>query len=293
MSKSLMTNPLAPGIPAPYPATIDRGKGMKNCVIAVTALIFTGLLVSPSVWAWGHIGHHVASMMAEERLSPRALAAVHDLLGPGISLADVSTWADEQRDVPGSGPWHYVNVPITDSRYDSKYCQPGGCVVSKVQDFKRVLQDPKAGRTEKQEALKFLVHFIEDLHQPLHVGDTGSRGGNDTQVRFYNSGSNLHKVWDSQIIERYTTDGRELLGDLKGITSPASAAEWSKGTPEDWATESLHAAKEAYCLPGTKNVIQSGTALGDGYRRMALPIIQEQLAKAAVRVAFVLNAIFK
>jgi hypothetical protein len=166
-------------------------------------------------------------------------------------------------------------------------------VVSKVEDFKRVLQDPKAGRTEKQEALKFLVHFIEDLHQPLHVGDTGSRGGNEIQVRFYDIGSNLHKVWDSQIIERYTPGGQELLGDLKGITSPAFAAEWSKGAPEDWATESLHAAKEAYCLRGTQNVIQSGTSLGDDYCRMALPIIQEQLAKAAVRVAFVLNAIFK
>ena len=232
-------------------------------------------------------------MMAKERLSPRALAGVHDLLGPGVSLADVSTWADEQRDVPRSGPWHYVNVPITDSRYDSKYCQPGGCVVSKVEDFKRVLQDRTAGRTEKQEALKFLVHFIEDLQQPLHVGDTGSRGGNDIQVRFYDAGSNLHRVWDSQIMERHTSDERVWLWDLNGVTNPKLAAEWSKGTPEDWATDTLQVAKKAYCLPGTQNVIQSGTAIGDDYCRMALPIIQRHLAKAGIRVAYTLNEIFK
>lgn len=113
-------------------------------------------------------------------------------------------------------------------------------------------------------------------------------------MRFYNFGSNnLHRVWDSQIIERYTTDEGELLGDLKGIATPAFAGESLKGTPEDWATESLQVAKKAYCLPGTQNVIHSGTALGDDYYRMALPIIQTQLAKTGVRVAATLNAIFR
>jgi hypothetical protein len=239
------------------------------------------------------MGHRVASTMAEERLTTHALAAVHDLLGPGVSLADISTWADEQRNIPGSGPWHYVDVPITESRYDAKYCQPGGCVVSKIEDFKRVLQDPKAGRSEKQQALKFLVHFIEDMCQPLHVGDTGSRGGNEIQVRFYNVGSNLHRVWDSQIIERYTTDEGELLGDLKGILTPASTPEWVEGTSEDWATDTLQVAKKAYCLPETQTVIPSGTTLGESYFLVALPLIQIQLAKAGVRVAWVLNEVFK
>ena len=156
-----------------------------------------------------------------------------------------------------------------------------------------MLKNPKADKTEKQEALKFLIHFIEDLHQPLHVGDTGSKGGNLIQVRFYNVGSNLHKVWDSQIIERYTTDEQELLGDLNGITTPASAPEWSKGTPEEWATESIQAAKEAYCLSGTQTVMKSGTKLGDDYCRIAFPIIQRQLAKAGIRIAWMLNQIFR
>ena len=175
-----------------------RGK-RRIRALASSALI--ALLLSPTtLLAWGRIGHHVAAMLAESRLSPAALAAVHSLLEPGQSLADIATWADEQREVPGSGPWHYVNVPLSEPRYDPKFCQPGGCVVSKVEDFKRVLFAPKVSRADKQEALKFLVHFIEDLHQPLHVGDTGSRGGNLVQVRFFDVGSNLHRVWDSQII---------------------------------------------------------------------------------------------
>jgi hypothetical protein len=152
--------------------------------------------------------------MSEERLTPAALTAVHDLLGPGASLADVSTWADEQREVKGTGPWHYFNVPISESRYDPKYCQRCGCVVSKIEDFKRVLADPKAGRAGNQQALKFLIHFIADLHQPLHVGDIGSRGGNDIQVRFFGAGSNLHCEWDSQIMERHTKNEQVWLWDL-------------------------------------------------------------------------------
>jgi len=231
--------------------------------------------------------------MAEDRLTPHALAAVHDLLGPGVSLADISTWADEQREVSGNGPWHYVDVPITAPRYDPKFCPAKGCVVSKIEDFKRVLQDPSAGKAEKQQALKFLVHFIEDLHQPLHVGDTESKGGNLIQIRFYNVGSNLHRVWDSQIMERHTENEQVWLWDFNFVANPKMVAEWSKGTPEDWATESLQAAKEAYCLPGTQRVIKSGANLGDDYFRMALPIIQKQLAKAGIRVSWMLNEIFR
>jgi hypothetical protein len=187
--------------------------------------------------------------------------AVRNLLGPDVSLADVSTWADEQREVPGSAPWHYVNVPITESRYDPEFCQRGRCVVSKIEDFKRVLQDPKPGKTEKQQALKFFVHLIADLHQPLQVGDTGNRRGNNIQVRFLDKSSNLHRVWDSQIMERHTTNEQVWLWDFTHYANPKKVVEWSSGTPADWATDTLQVAKEVYCLPGTKTVMKSGTRL--------------------------------
>ena len=265
---------------------------IRHPLLLVAAVMLTIFSFTRSVWSWGRLGHRVAARMAEDRLTPRALAAVHDLLGPGVSLADISTWADEQREVLGSGAWHYVDVPITELRYDPRFCPAGGCVVSKIEDFKRVLQNPGAGKAERQQALKFLVHFIEDLHQPLHVGDTGSKGGNLIQVRFYNVGSNLHRVWDSQIMERHTENEQVWLWDFNFLANPKMVAEWSKGTPEDWATESLLVAKKAYCLPGTQTVMKSGTNLGDDYCRMALPIIQKQLAKAGIRVSWMLNEIF-
>jgi nuclease S1 len=266
---------------------------IRHRIGIVATLLFMTLLSTPSVWSWSRIGHHVVARMAEERLTPHALVVVHGLLGPDVSLAGISTWADEQREIPRTGPWHYVNVPITESRYDSKFCQSGGCIVSKIEDFKRVLQNPNAGKIEKQRALKFVIHLIADLHQPLHVGDTGSRGGNLIQVRFYNAGSNLHRVWDLKMMERHTESEQVWLGELDSLVNPTNISQWSKGTIEDWATESLQAAKEAYCMPGTKMVMQSGANLGDDYCSMALPVIQRQLAKAGIRLAYTLNNIFK
>jgi hypothetical protein len=106
--------------------------------------------------------------------------------------------------------------------------RPRGCVVGKIDDFKRVPRDPKASRVEKQRALKFLIHFIADLHQPLHVGETGSRGGNLIQVRFYNRGSNLHRVWDVQIMERHSDSEQAWIDSLNFI---GISILWSKSKP--------------------------------------------------------------
>jgi hypothetical protein len=265
----------------------------KNFCFAAAGWMLLIILMPGSAGAWGRIGHRVAAKMAEERLTPAALAAVHSLLGPGVRLADVSTWADEQQEIPGSSRWHYVNVPISETRYDPKYCPSDGCVVSKIEEFKSTLLSPKAGRIQKRQALKFLIHFIADLHQPLHVGDNKDQGGNLLQVRFFGDGSNLHRVWDSQIIERHTKNEQVWLWDFDFIANPRMVAEWSKGSAEDWASETLQIAKQAYCLPGTQRLIKPGTRLGNEYYSFALPVIQKQLAKSGIRIASVLNGIFR
>ena len=107
------------------PKTTCRIAHHKWQVAAIA--MFAIMLMPGSGWSWGRIGHRVAAEMAETRLGPRALAAIHELLGPGVTLSDISTWADDLRDVEGiGGPWHYVDVPITETRYDSKFCQPEG-----------------------------------------------------------------------------------------------------------------------------------------------------------------------
>ena len=156
-----------------------------------------------------------------------------------------------------------------------------------------MLIDLRAGKARKQQALMFLVHFVQDLHQPLHVGDTGARGGTRFQVRFFDVGSNLHRVWDTQIIERHSRNEDQWLRELEALATPANVATWSKGTPEDWATESLADARLAYRLPGSDEFIKPGAKLGEEYCRFALPIIQRRLEQAGMRLAATLNALFR
>jgi hypothetical protein len=269
------------------------GYRIRHALRTVAASVIITLLFTPSAWSWGRLGHRVAARIADDRLTPAAMAAIHNLLGPGLSLDDISTWADEQREIPGTAPWHYVNVPIAESRYDPKFCQPKGCVVSKVEDFRRALLDPKAARKEKQQALKFLVHYLQDLHQPVHVGDNGDRGGNDLQLRWFNVGTNLHRLLDSQLIDRHSRDESQWAQELNALATKEKSIEWSQGSLADWATDSLEAAKLLYRQPGSQNLLKSGTKLNDDYYRMALPIIEKQLAKAGIRVAWMLNSIFR
>ena len=125
-------------------------------------------------------------------MTPEALAAVKDPLEDGETLAEASLWADRhEREFRGSAPWHYVNVSIDEPRYDRKHCPKGGCVVSKLAEFRAILKDRSKPRAERQKALRFVVHLVGDLHQPMHVGDNYDRGETRTQVRFFKRGSNL------------------------------------------------------------------------------------------------------
>jgi hypothetical protein len=259
--------------------------------LALAAVLL--LFVPDRASAWGRIGHRVAAKVAEARLTPNARAAVRALLESGESLADASTWADEvRRDLPETGPWHYVNVPISERGYDPKFCPPEGCVVKKIDDFRNVLLNPRAPRSEKQMALRFLVHFLQDMHQPLHVGERHDRGGNDIEAQFFGAGSNLHRVWDSGIIEYVSTNERYWLVELSMLATPANAALWSKGWVADWANESFTAAQRAYQPPGTAAPLQSGANLDLAYQQFALPIVRLRLAQAGTRLASVLNGIY-
>jgi hypothetical protein len=243
--------------------------------------------------AWGKIGHRAMSTVVENHLTPAAAAAIRDLLEPGETLADASLWADEhKRDLAGSGPWHYVNVPITEAQYDAKYCPSTGCVVSKIGELRSTLLDPGSSRAEKQQALRLLIHFVEDLHQPLHVGDRSDRGGNDLQVRFFNKGTNLHRLWDEGIIEHHSTDEVKWIGEIESFATAEQIRQWSIGGVESWANESLSAARQAYCLPGTHSMLKSGTVLGQEYLDASLPVVRRRLAQAASRLTTMLNEIF-
>jgi hypothetical protein len=259
-------------------------------LLAMALLVWGG---EPAL-GWGRIGHRAAAKLTEARLTPEARTALETLLEPGETLADISIWADQHRaEMPETAPWHYVNVPITEPRYDARFCPAEGCVVSKIDDFLRILADSSRSRAERQRALRFLVHFVGDLHQPVHVGDRGDRGGNDLPLMFLNQEVNLHRVWDSALIEHAQADEAVWVSDLKSFAASDLATTWERGNAVDWANESLALARLAYRRPASATGLQPKDTLDESYAAFGASVARLRLAQAGVRLAWLLNTTLK
>jgi hypothetical protein len=259
---------------------------------AAVALALSG---APPALAWGDKAHQVVAVIAESRLTPDAQDAVRSLIGPS-TLRDVAMWADQIRSRrPETKRWHYVNIPLDRAEYiPAKDCakpRPGDCVVGAITRFERVLADRDRPRHERAEALRFVTHFVADLHQPLHCADNRDAGGNDVTVVFFgevlHAGGrvpwNLHAVWDSGLIERRGLSVSKYAQRLNRHLARQSIDALAAGSVVDWALQSHQAATDtAYALPPDR-------VLGDEYADMALPVIDDMLAKAGVRLAKVLN----
>jgi nuclease S1 len=264
--------------------------------IAFLTALALAVVSTSSAFAWGPQGHRVIARVAEERLTPAAKAAIKELLLPPDTLADVAGWADKEGHdaVPGSAAWHYINVPITDAKFDSRLIHNDNNVVVKIKQYRKILADKSKPEKERRRALLFLVHFVEDVHQPLHVGDNNDHGGNDVQVQFFNEGTNLHKLWDSDLIHRIGGNDQAWMHRVEQLITPANVKEWSKGSVDDWANETLQVAKLAYRpLDDAPKVLPRGVKLGEAYVQRAEPMLKEQMARASVRLANELNEIFK
>ena len=258
----------------------------------VLAAVMVAGLAPGTALGWGRMGHRASAVLTAGLLTAEARAGVKELLEPGETLAAASTWADEvRRGRPESAPWHYVNVPITELKYDDKFCGRKGCVVSKIDDFRTVVADKSAPLETRREALRFLVHFVEDMHQPVHVGDRGDRGGNDLQVQFFDKGSNFHRLWDSGLIEHAFQDETALGRDLTTLAGSKEASSWASGTVIDWADESLAAARLAYQDP-SGGALRKGAKLGEAYQAANIDVARTRLAQAGVRLARLLNEAF-
>lgn len=239
-------------------------------------------------FAWGPQGHRVLAVIAQANLTPAARAQVDALLGPMDSMAAEASWVDDMRvDFPETGPWHYINIPLEAKSMDmARDCPQRNCVIGKIEDYEGMLKDSHASEANRRLALRFLIHFVGDLHQPLHCGDNHDRGGNDVQVNFFGQPSNLHSVWDSGILGKIQPYGNKLADLLNSRITPAQKAQWTKGTVADWAMESQKIARDtAY-----KNLPSGSPAeLGQAYVDAATPVVEEQLEKAGIRLAAILN----
>jgi hypothetical protein len=275
---------------------VNAGWSLGRSVLVTILALFVLSQRSPPAWAWGRLGHRVTSRFAEKNLNPKAKAAIKALLEEGESIADASTWADENRGrLPKTAPWHYVDVPLDEPRYDSRFSADDpqrGCIVDKIREFQTTLKDSARSVEERRFALRFLIHLIEDLHMPMYVGDNHDKGGNLTQVRFYDRGTNMHRLWDSDMIEHEGDDEDFWLADLVALDQPADRAAAMKGIVEDWATESLAAARAAYLVPETDKRLKPGQKLSDAYVTANMPLVRQRLYQAGIRLAKVLNEAF-
>lgn len=245
--------------------------------------------VSPLA-AWGPTAHRVIGQIATDHLGDAARREVRALLG--TSLAEASTWADEVRDDPRwewLDPYHFVNLDPAVGRFER--CPQRGCLVDGLERAIERLRDPGASRSERAVALRQLVHFAGDLHQPLHVSHAEDRGGNQIDVEWFGQPASLHWVWDTGIVR--VALGRSWSGiaaqlEADQLADGAREREWRSGTIRDWVHESYRLSVEVV-YPS----LADGRRLGREYAATHAKLVETQLAKAGIRLAWLLDQIWR
>ena len=243
-------------------------------------------------FGWGTEGHSLIARIAWVQLTPAAQAKVTAILGPNVSIQSIASWADEVRNQRrDTGPWHYIDIPIDKPHLDmARDCPKGDCVLTKIEDFRKILKDPATPPEQRKEALMFVVHFVGDMHQPLHCADNSDQGGNKVLVKFGDRGGsrpyNLHSLWDSGLLDKMPKED-ELFASWSH-DAEQHYRKWSKGTVSDWAEDNHKIAqKVTYKLP--KEPAGTPEPIDAKYVQKADSAIQVQIEKAGDRLARVLN----
>jgi len=242
--------------------------------------------------AWGPEGHDIVARIAWEQLTPAARARVTAILGPGKTITSVASWADEvRRSRPDTAGWHFIDVPITEKHLKmTRDCPKGDCVVTEIARLRAALHNPATPPDQQREDLMFLIHFIGDMHQPLHSSDNGDRGGNSVRVVFHDRQTNLHSIWDGALLNRMPPED-QLLPELERAAA-CNQKKWRKGTVEQWADQN-HKAAQKIVYGGLGPAPQEAPAtISASYEQAADTLIKEQLEKAGVRLAAVLNSLY-
>jgi hypothetical protein len=258
---------------------------MKKLLIASAILAASSF---QQVHAWGQTGHRITGAIAEKYLTAEARTAIEKLL-PNESLAEASTYADEMRSNPDdfwqkeAGPYHYVTVP-KGTHYHEDHAPKQGDAYTALKKFSNIVKDKNASLEDRQVALRFIVHIIGDLHQPLHAGNGTDKGGNDVKVSFFWDDSNLHRVWDSGMLDRRQLSYTEWTNWLSQKITAEQVANWNTSDPLVYIAES--AAIRDVIYPETDK-------LSWDYLYQHMPIATERLQEGGVRIAAYLNDLFK
>ena len=235
---------------------------------------------------WGQNGHRATGAIAEQYLTKRTKRKIDKIL-KGESLAFVSTYADEiksDRKYREFSPWHYVNMGLDES-YATAEKNPKGDLVTAIAKCKAVLKDKNSSYEDQVFYLKLLVHFVGDLHQPMHIGRKEDKGGNNVQVQWFGKVTNLHSVWDTKMIEAWNMSYLELANNAKDLSIKQVEA-IEEGTVLDWVEEIHDITKEVY------NSVKIGENLRYQYSYNHFGTVRTQLQKGGIRLAKILNDIY-
>jgi hypothetical protein len=259
---------------------------MKLKLFLLIAAFFLGKPAMEETVFWGQNGHRATGKIAENHLNKRAKKKIDKLL-KGQSLAFVSTYADEiksDRAYRKYYSWHYVNMGLEESYADATK-NPKGDIVTGINKCIEVLKDDNSSDEDKSFHLKMLVHFVGDLHQPMHIGQKEDKGGNAIQVEWFGKGTNLHAVWDTKMIENWNMSYLELADNAKEVSKKQIAA-IEAGTLTEWVDEIHELTKKIYKSAAV------GENLRYRYSYDHFDIVRDQLQIGGIRLAKILNDIF-
>lgn len=235
-------------------------------------------------FGWGATGHRATGWVAEQHLTPKAKKKIKELLS-GQSLAMVTTWMDDVRSDSTynyMSDWHWVTVE-TGETYEQSKKNPNGDVIMTLERIIGELKSKKLSRDKEIEAIKILAHLVGDIHQPLHVGCCDDRGGNRVKVKWFGRDTDIHSIWDSDMINDTRLSYTELGMSLP-VPDKATIQKWQAASVREWSVESMSYRKQVYAT--------GNGSLGYKYAYNNLPAVNERILLAGIRLAGVLNQIY-
>lgn len=249
-------------------------------------IIITFLFFSTNAWSWGQNGHRAVGHIAERYLNKKAKKKLRKIL-ENRTLDFVSTWMDDIKSdtlYDYAYDWHWVTVPEGQT-YDVAEKNSSGDIIATIERLINELEAGGLSATDEQEYVQMLVHLIGDIHQPLHVGTGEDKGGNDVKVQWFRDDSNLHRVWDSEMIKSKELSFTELAHSILVTAKRDEIRNWQKSSIGEWALESIALRDDVYDFPENKRL---------GYRYMYenWAHVERRLLQAGVRLAAVLNNIY-
>ncbi|MCQ6957326.1 S1/P1 nuclease [Mucilaginibacter aquariorum] len=241
--------------------------------------------LSIALISWGFKGHRAIATIAQKHLTSNTAYVVSAYL-KGEGMADVATWADENRNNK-TAPWHFLNLPLglTHDQFVKLVTESDNNVYSAILKTEASLKDKNLTPDQKNEALKYLIHLVGDAHQPMHVSRKEDKGGNTIQVRFDNKGTNLHSLWDSKLIDREGLREADIVKTYDAAT-PAQIKQWQSDSPMEWIWESYQISSELYAQ------VKAGQRIDEAYYQKYIPVIRKRVDQAGIRLAGELNKLF-